>query len=97
MDIPHGKVSSVLAELRRSTERADREPVETIVGRADVGDGELAAAQAYLRESGVVERLEQRIDELRGEALRALDGAPFNPQGLGMLTELADRLTVRRA
>ena len=97
MDIPHGKVSSVLAELRRSTEHADREPVEAIVGRADVGDGELVAAQAYLRESGVVERLEQRIDELQGEALRALDGAPFNPQGRGMLTELANRLTVRRA
>lgn len=97
MDIPHGKMSSVLVELRRSTDRADREPVESIVGRPDAADRELAEAQRCLRESGVVERLERRIAELRDEALRVLDQAPFNPQGRGMLTELAEKLTVRRA
>ena len=97
MDIPHGKVSSVLSELRRSTEPQDRKPVETIVGRIDVDAQQLAAAHACLRASGVVDRLERRISELRDQALRALDSAPFNPQGRGMLTELADKLTIRQA
>jgi geranylgeranyl pyrophosphate synthase len=58
---------------------------------------ELTEAQRCLRELGVVERLERRIAELRNEALCVLDEAPFNPQGRGMLTELAEKLTVRRA
>lgn len=97
MDIPHGKVSSVLSELRRSTTAKDREPVEAIVGVPDVDAQQLAAAQACLIAVGVVDRLERRIVELRDEALRALESAPFNPQGRAMLTELADKLTVRRA
>ena len=97
MDIPHGKVSSVLSELRRSTSLQEREPVEAIVGKIDADTQQLAAAQACVRASGVVDRLEQRISELRAQALGALDRAPFNPQGRGMLTELADKLTVRRA
>jgi geranylgeranyl diphosphate synthase type I len=96
MDLPHGKVSSVLAELRRSTEPNEREAVEAIVGRPDVGHRALIEARQCLHESGVVDRLEDRIAELRTEALRALEDAPFNPQGLGMLNELADKLTIRR-
>jgi len=96
MDLPHGKVSSVLSELRRSTSPSDREAVEAIVGRADVAHRDLAEARRCLHDSGVVDRLEQRIIELRSDALRALEDAPFNPQGLGMLTELADKLTNRR-
>ena len=97
MDLPHGKVSSVLAEVRRSTERGAREPVEGIVGRPDVTHRELMDARRFLHESGVVDRLEDRITELRGEAEQAIDASLFNPQGRAMLTELADKLTVRRA
>ena len=97
MDIPHGKVSSVLVELRRSTDRREREPVEAIVGRHDAAHRDLAEARRCLHESGVVDRLEERIAELRDEALSALGGARFNPQGHGMLIELADKLTVRSA
>jgi geranylgeranyl diphosphate synthase type I len=96
MDLPHGKVSSVLAEVRRSTDPNDREPVEAVVGRADVTHSELMRARTYLHESGVVKRLEDRIGELRDQARGVLDGGPFNPQGRAMLTELADKLTVRR-
>jgi len=95
MDIPHGKVSSVLAELRRTTSRLEREAVEAIVGQQDVAHRQLTQARRCLHESGVVARLERRIAELRQRALGTLDGAPFNPQGRGMLTELADKLTVR--
>ncbi len=97
MDIPHGKVSSVLVELRRSTERSEREPVEAIVGRADVSHRQLAEARRLLHESGVIDRLEERIAELRDQALSALGSTRFNPQGREMLIELADKLTVRSA
>lgn len=97
MDIPHGKLSSVLAEVRRSTDRKDREAVEAIVGKADVTHRELTEARTYLHESGVVDRLEARITQLRNEAQRVLDGGLFNPQGRGMLAQLADKLTIRRA
>jgi len=95
MDIPHGKVSSVLAELRRSTEPRDREPVEAIVGKTDVTHRELMEARAFLEKSGVVERLEKRISKLRSEAHAFLDDELFNPQGCSMLTQLADKLTDR--
>lgn len=97
MDLPHGKVSSVLAEVRRSTEPGDRQPVEAIVGKPDVTHRELTDARAYLHDSGVVDRLEARITKLRSEAQRVLKDGLFNPQGRSMLTQLADKLTNRRA
>ena len=97
MDLPHGKLSSVLAELRRSTSGRDREPVEAIVGRQDVTEPELEAARRRLRELGVVERLEARIIELASAATHSVKTAPFNPQGRQMLEELAAKLTARRS
>lgn len=97
LDIPHGKVTSVLAELRCSTEPAERRPVEALVGRPDFTQEGLARARAFLEESGVIDRLEQRIDRLREQAFHAVDTGPFNPQGRGMLAELAEKLTIRKA
>ena len=97
LDIPHGKVTSVLAELRKSTTRAERAPVESLLGKADFLQEDLARAQAFLERSGTIARLEKRIDRLREEALIAIDAGPFNPQGRGLLAELTDRLTVRQA
>jgi geranylgeranyl diphosphate synthase type I len=96
MDLPHGKVTSVLAEARRSIDEDRRQPLEAIVGRPDVGYRELVDARRLLHESGVVQRLEERIAALRDGAQRALDHEPFNPQGRAMLAELADKLTIRR-
>lgn len=95
MDIPHGKMTSVLAELRASTEPTDREPVESIVGRDDVSHRELMRARGFLHESGVVERLERRIAALRSDAIGVLDHASFNPLGRSMLLELTEKLTMR--
>lgn len=97
MDLAHGKVTSVLAEARRSVARREREAVERVVGRIDVTHRELVEARRCLRESGVVERLETRITELRARARGVLDDASFNPQGRAMLEELADKLTIRHA
>lgn len=97
MDLPHGKVTSVLAEVRSSTDGPSRRAVEAIVGRIDVTHRELMEARRCLHESGVVARLESRITELRKEAQGVLDGVALNPQGRAMLTELADKLTIRRA
>ncbi|MEM7135646.1 MAG: polyprenyl synthetase family protein [Myxococcota bacterium] len=96
MDIPHGKLSSVMADLRSTTDLATRQPVESVFGKRNVTSEELSLAQQCLRETGVVERLEQRIGELCDEAREAVGPDLFNPQGLGMLAELADKLTVRR-
>jgi geranylgeranyl diphosphate synthase type I len=97
MDLSHGKVTSVLTELRRSTDEPDRKAVEAVVGRMDITHRELTDARHCLHESGVVKRLEQRISELRSEAQRILEGGLFNPQGRAMLAELGDKLTTRRA
>jgi len=97
LDLQHGKLSSVLAELRRSTSPAMREPVEQIVGRGEVLDRELNRARDLLHDSGVVDRLEQRINALRKRANAILDAAPFDSQGRNMLARLADKLTVRQS
>ena len=96
MDLAHGKVTSVLLEARRSLARREREAVEQIVGRSEVSHQELVAARRCLHDSGVVARLEARIEELRAQARGVLERGVFNPQGQAMLTELADKLTVRR-
>jgi geranylgeranyl diphosphate synthase type I len=97
LDLQHGKLSSVLAELRQSTDRGVREPVEYIVGRSEVSDRELGRARDLLHDLGIVDRLEQRIKALRKQADAVLDDAPFSPQGSSMLSRLADKLTVRQS
>jgi len=97
LDLQHGKLSSVLAELRQSTGRAAREPVEQIVGRAEVSDRELNRARVLLHDLGIVDRLEQRIKTLRKQADAVLLNAPFSPQGRNMLDRLADKLTIRQS
>jgi geranylgeranyl diphosphate synthase type I len=97
LDLQHGKLSSVLAELRRSTERSAREPVEQIVGRSDVSDRELNDARKLLHDLGIVALLEQRIEALTKRADAVLDAAPFSEQGRSMLARLAEKLTVRQA
>jgi len=97
LDLQHGKLSSVLAELRQSTDRAAREPVEHIVGRSEVSDRELSQARDLLHDLGIADRLEQRIKALRKQADEVLDVAPFSPQGRSMLARLADKLTVRQS
>jgi geranylgeranyl diphosphate synthase type I len=97
LDLPHGKLSSVLAELRQSTDRDARAPVEHIVGRSEVSDRELSRARDLLHDLGIVHRLEQRIKALRKQADAVLADAPFSPQGRSMLARLADKLTVRRS
>ncbi len=97
MDIPHGKMSSVLVELRRSTDPAERQPVETILGCGEADEHELAQARRILHDSGVIDRLEQRITNLRNDASSALDRASLGPQGRGMLIELGNKLTIRQA
>ncbi|MEM8606037.1 MAG: polyprenyl synthetase family protein [Myxococcota bacterium] len=97
LDLVHGKLGSVIAELRRSTEPAERSRVEAVFGNSDASAGELAAAQMCLHETGIVQRLEQRIETLRADAAGHLANDLFNPQGREMLTELSDKLTVRRA
>lgn len=97
LDLPHGKIGSVIAEARRSTEPDARRPIEAVFGNANATASELAAAQACLHATGVVGRLERRIDALRHQAHAELDSSLFNPQGRAMLDELADKLTMRRS
>ena len=87
----------MIAEIRRSTQPDEREAVEAVFGNRDASVRDLAAAQACLHRTGVVERLERRIDQLRDQANAELDPTLFNPQGRSMLSELSDRLTVRSA
>lgn len=97
LDLPHGKLGAVIAELRRSTEPKAREPVEAVFGNLQASADDLATAQACLHDTGVVESLESRIDALRTEANQKLDACLFNPQGRAMLEELAAKLTLRRS
>ncbi|RLB42577.1 MAG: polyprenyl synthetase family protein [Deltaproteobacteria bacterium] len=97
LDLPHGKLSSVLDELRKATTHAEREPVEQIIGRGQVSDQELNRARDLLHDLGIVDRLERRIKTLRKQADAVLVNAPFSPQGRNMLTRLADKLTIRQS
>ncbi len=58
-------------------------------GADDLDDGEVAALQAVLVETGAAARVEQAIGELVAEAVAALDAAALTPDATSALVELA--------
>lgn len=95
-DLPHGKRTAVVATAERMLGERDRAMLHAVLGKADASASAVAEVLAMLERAGVVREIEARVDALHGEAMRALEAAPFTDVGRARLAEVAAKL-VRRA
>ncbi|MGD8860033.1 MAG: polyprenyl synthetase family protein [Myxococcales bacterium] len=94
-DLRAGKHTSLVAEARTLLRGDDRRALDAVLGRAGASDEEVARATDALLRSGARERVEARLSSLLEQAREALQGAPLSERGVGLLSDLLSRLTVR--
>lgn len=94
-DLRAGKRTALVREAETSVGEAERAPLTRVLGRADASETEIRDAMAMLEHTGVRARVEGRLEELLGRALRALEAAPVDPRGRTLLAGLARRIARR--
>ena len=88
-DLREGKPTALVAMAR---ERASGEAARLLAerfGRGDLSDDEVSTLLDGLVETGALAQVEERIEALVEESLRALDDAPLSDDARGHLAELA--------
>ncbi len=88
-DLREGKPTALVALAR---ERATGERARLLAerfGRGDLSDDEVSALLATMVETGALAQVEDRIEALVEESLRALDDAPVTEEARERLVELA--------
>ncbi|HEX2851497.1 MAG TPA: polyprenyl synthetase family protein [Acidimicrobiales bacterium] len=88
-DLREGKPTSLVAIARERATGAAARVLDEGLGRADLTDGEVAAMQEVLVDTGAVAAIETRIDALVGASLDALERGPITGEPRERLIELA--------
>jgi geranylgeranyl diphosphate synthase type I len=94
-DLRQGKRTALVVEAMRDGRAAAR--LERVLGRADAGDGDVAAAIAALEGCGARARVEARIAALVRQSTGALDRAALTPAARELLAHAVVALTERNA
>ncbi len=92
-DPADGRRTRLVALALECATEANCRQLQSILERTDPDSR--AMTEILLREFGALEKIEERIAELRTEALTALEAAPIDPIGKQMLTTLAHAATER--
>jgi geranylgeranyl diphosphate synthase type I len=95
-DLREGKRTVMLAKAVEAAAPADREFLETRIGRPGLSDGELERARGLLESTGAVDATVALVAELVSEAKRELAAAPLPEDASSLLAAMADVVAVRR-
>jgi geranylgeranyl diphosphate synthase type I len=87
-DLREGKPTPLMAIATSRATDAQAE-VLALVGRSELRPSDVEAIQTVLVDTGALAEVENQIDELAEEALRALDGTDITDDALKALEELA--------
>jgi geranylgeranyl diphosphate synthase type I len=93
-DLTEGKRTVLVALALESAAPADAERLDVSLGQPLSGR-EVAELQRLIERSGAHAQVEKRIEELTGEALRALETGPFTDEARARLADLARAATQR--
>ena len=94
-DLREGKPTPLMAMATESATPAQAE-VLALVGRADLGDDDVAAVQQAIIDTGALGELETIIQRLSSEAVAAIGRAPITAAARDELIALADYVTRRQ-
>jgi geranylgeranyl diphosphate synthase, type I len=97
-DLREGKRTVLLAHALAGADGGSRERVEHLVGRADLGDGDVAELRDIINGSGAVDVLEDEIVRLAASARAALAAVPsVGAEARDVLDALVTTATSRSA
>jgi geranylgeranyl diphosphate synthase type I len=92
-DLREGKRTYLVASAFAAADAADREVLDAGLGDPDI---DVTKMRAIIRDSGALDRTEERITMLTGAALAALADADIEEEAREVLRDLADAATKRR-
>jgi geranylgeranyl diphosphate synthase type I len=94
-DLREGKRTYLVAAAHAATGPAERAELARRLGDPKLDDAGVERLRSIIRQSGALARAEQRIEELTGAALRAIEAPQVDPEARTVLRELADAATRR--
>ncbi|MFC4464538.1 polyprenyl synthetase family protein [Streptomyces xiangluensis] len=96
-DLRSGKATVLMALATRRATPEQRRTLETLVGRADLGEEDAARVRRILQHTGARDAVESLITERYGRALAALDSDLLAPPIAAALRQIAARAAIRTA
>lgn len=94
-DLRAGKRTELVEAALEGSNETQREALLCVLGRPEATDEQIALACQVIEETGAKGRSESLIERLTGEALAALDGSDFRPEGVEILRGVALLLAER--
>lgn len=94
-DLREGKRTVLVAYTRERLDAPARRTVDELIGDPSLDEGQIAALQRTIVDSGALDRVEALIADYARQAERALSGARLGNAAVGELRDLARAATVR--
>lgn len=94
-DLRSGKRTLLLEQALAVASAAEREAIETPLGRPEATDEEVSRATGALVSSGAKRICEERVEELVERALSSLASGPYLDDGVRLIGELASVISKR--
>ncbi|WP_068278296.1 polyprenyl synthetase family protein [Aldersonia kunmingensis] len=94
-DVREGKRTLLVAVATERARGAQLAEIERSLGNPDLTDDGFHAVCDIFRETGAVDHVERRIDELAAEAMRAVDALPVDGDSRTVLRQLVSRCVWR--
>ena len=96
-DLREGKRTALLALAHKFANPAQKELLETLIGRADLSAHQIDQLQRAIDDSGALQEVENMISRLTEESLTALLAAPIDSHAQQLLAEMSTRATQRKS
>ena len=93
-DLREGKPTPLLAAAASRADSGQSRVLDR-VGADDLSEGEVAAAQQVILDTGAMDEVEARITDLTARAIAAIEVAPVTPEARRSLVELATFVAAR--
>lgn len=96
-DLREGKRTLLIAYTRQALPPGAQHTLDELLGDPDLDEGQIAALQRTIVDSGARDRVEAQISDYADAADRALRAAPLGTAAVGRLRDLARAATARTA
>ena len=94
-DLRAGKRTALVEEAEKRLSESELGPLRAVLGKTDASEADVRKAMELLERSGAKQAVEERVDELCGEAQAALRHADFFEEGASRLEQLARKFASR--
>jgi geranylgeranyl diphosphate synthase type I len=94
-DLRAGKRTALIEEAEQRLSKAERAPLDAVLGKSEASEADVERAMALLERSGTRAAIDARVEALCHEAEAALQAAELAPRGSQLLGQLARKFAYR--